>query len=66
MLGALNQSMVDEGLDIGGSASKAGKILSGGLRAASQGTRAIRQSLPRGVDRDLFNKQKDPEQMFQL
>jgi len=47
MLGALNQSMVDEGLDIGGSASKAGKILSGGLRAASQGSRAVKQTVPR-------------------
>jgi len=60
MLGALNQSMVDEGLDIGGSASKAGKILSGGLRTASQGTRAIRQSLPRGVELGSFQQAEKP------
>ena len=47
ILSALNTSMVEQGMDIGGSASKAGKILSGGLRAASQGSRAVKQTLPR-------------------
>ena len=60
MLGALNNSMVEEGLDIGGAASKAGKILSGGAKVAGQGTRALRQSVPRGAGLGSFQQTEKP------
>jgi hypothetical protein len=56
MLGALNNSMVEEGLDIGGAASKAGKIISRGAKVAGQGTRAFRQSVPRGAGLGSFQQ----------
>ena len=56
MLGALNNSMVEEGLDIGGAASKAGKIISGTARAASQGSRAFKQAAPRGAGLGSFEQ----------
>ena len=65
MLGALNQSMVNDGLDIGGSASKAGKILSRGLKTGREGLRTIRQTLPRGIGLGSFEQAERPQMDIQ-
>ena len=60
MMGALNNSMVEEGLDIGGAASRAGKILSGGARVTSQASRAFKQATPRGAGLGSFQQAEKP------
>ena len=66
MIGALNNSMVDQGLDVGGAASKAGKIISGTARVAGQGSRIFKQAAPRGAGLGSFQQAENPEQMYQL
>ena len=61
MLGAINQSMVDEGMDVGGAASKAGKIIGGTFRNVARTNRAIRQTLPRGVGLGSFQQAEKPQ-----
>ena len=56
MFGALNNSMIDQGMDIGGAASKAGKIISGAARFAGQGSRAFKQAAPRGAGLGSFEQ----------
>ena len=60
MLGALNNSMVDQGMDIGGAASKAGKIISGAARFAGQGSRAFKQTAPRAAGLGSFQQAEKP------
>lgn len=60
MFGALNNSMVDQGMDIGGAASKAGKIISGTARVASQGSRAFKQAAPRAAGLGSFQQAEKP------
>ena len=66
MNGALNNSMVEQGMDVGGAASKAGKIISGAARFAGQGSRAFKQTAPRGAGLGSFEQAQNPEQMYQL
>jgi hypothetical protein len=49
MLGALNQAMIDEGIDVGGAASRAGKIASGIGTAMGQAGRTNVQTTPRAL-----------------
>ena len=60
MLGALNNSMVEQGMDVGGAASKAGKIISGAARFAGQGSRAFKQTTPRAVGLGSFEQAEKP------
>ena len=49
MLGALNQAMIDEGIDVGGAASRAGKVASGIGTAMGQAGRTNVQTTPRAL-----------------
>ena len=60
MLGALNNSMVEQGMDVGGAASKAGKIIRGQLDLQRQGTRAFKQDRPRAVGLGSFEQAEKP------
>jgi len=60
MFGALNNSMVDQGMDIGGAASKAGKIISGTARVAGQASRGLKQAAPRGAGLGSFQQAAPP------
>ena len=51
--------MVDQGLDVGGAASKAGKIISGTARVA-QGSRIFKQAAPRGAGLGSFQQAEKP------
>tara|TARA_Y100001937_G_scaffold103547_1_gene142800 strand:+ start:1025 stop:4090 length:3066 start_codon:yes stop_codon:yes gene_type:complete len=61
MLGAFNNSMVDQGLDVGGSASRAGKIISGTARAVGQLSRGSQQVAPRAVGFGSFEQAAPPQ-----
>ena len=52
--------MVEQGMDIGGAASKAGKIISGTARVASQGSRAFKQAAPRAAGLGSFQQAEKP------
>lgn len=49
MLNVFNQAMAEEGVDIGGAASKAGKIAQGAAQVANQAGRVNRQVVPRAL-----------------
>ena len=49
ILSLINDTMVEEGIDVGGAASKAGKIIQGATQVAGQAGRVNRQVLPRAL-----------------
>lgn len=61
MMSAINQAMVDEGVDIGGAASKAGKILGPISTAVGAAQRTGRQSALRGISGSPDDEAAQPE-----
>ncbi|MEL0015718.1 MAG: hypothetical protein VW715_10930 [Rhodospirillales bacterium] len=56
MISAINQAMIDEGVDVGGAASKAVKIAGGVGTVLGQAGRANRQTVPRALGLGSFEQ----------
>ena len=56
MINILNQSLVEEGVDVGSAASKAGRIIKPIASAASQSSRAFKNAAPRASGLGSYEK----------